>query len=182
MRGLPVIGSTEARVLVLGSFPSAESLRKGEYYGFGRNHFWTVLARAFGEPEFISYADKLDFLARRGIAIWDVLGACDREGSLDQAIRNEKPNPIPGFLEGRPTIVRIALNGGKAAASFFRHFSPGNRPPVASVGASFSWCHPGLAGRAFAVARLPSTSPIPTRAFRSADDKVEAWRLFLVGA
>jgi len=50
MEGMPPIGSTQSRVLILGSFPSAISLEKGQYYGNGKNHFWDIMGLLLGEP------------------------------------------------------------------------------------------------------------------------------------
>ncbi|HRY72388.1 MAG TPA: DNA-deoxyinosine glycosylase [Spirochaetia bacterium] len=178
MRGLAPIAPEYARVLVLGSFPSAASLALGEYYGFGRNHFWPLLALAFGEAEPGSWAGKLALLQRRNVALWDVIAACDREGSLDEAIRNEEANDVLGLLSARTGIARVALNGGKAAASFRKLLAP-ELPAGLAIGETVVWRPPALAPRAFSVCRLPSTSPIPTRDFRGPADKAGLWRTFL---
>ena len=52
------------------------------------------------------------------IALWDVLGYCEREGSLDSDITCEQPNDLAGFLQNHPQIHTICCNGGKAAATF----------------------------------------------------------------
>ncbi len=66
-------------------------------------------------------------LNRHGIALWDVLARCERDGSLDSAIRAEQPNDIESLLQEHPSIRLIALNGRKAASSFRKHIclSPG---------------------------------------------------------
>ncbi len=178
MRGLAPIAPESASVLVLGSFPSAASLELGEYYGFARNHFWALLALAFGEGEPGSWAGKLDLLKRRGVALWDVIAACDREGSLDGAIRNEEANDVLGLLADKPRVVRVALNGGKAAASFRKLLAP-ELPAGLAIGETVVWRPAALAPRAFSVCRLPSTSPIPTRNFRGPGDKAGLWMAFL---
>ncbi len=180
MRGLEPIAPAGARILVLGSFPSACSLERGEYYAHDRNHFWEILALLAGEPRPGTRDARIELLGRLGIALWDVIAACDREGSLDQAIRNEEPNPVPTLLASLPVVSRIALNGGKAASGFAAGFAPALRG--LPIGAPAAWNCPALGGRSFLVARLPSTSPIPTARFRSAEDKLPPWRDFLLGA
>ncbi len=176
LSGLPPYPPPDARILVLGSFPSAESLRKREYYGFSRNHFWPLVAALFGEDAPAGYEGRLALLGRHGVALWDVIASCERTGSLDADIGHEEPNRIPELLARLPGVERIALNGSKAASSFARHFGGAKASPI---GAPFEWTHDALPRRRFSVARLPSTSPVPTRDYRSMDDKLPIWKAWL---
>ena len=47
------------------------------------------------------YDERLVRLAARGIALWDVVGEAQREGSLDGAIRGATPNQL-ARLSSRP--------------------------------------------------------------------------------
>ncbi len=116
----PVIGD-DARILILGSLPGDESLRKQEYYGNPKNMFWKVIGNVLGEPVPSSYPEKVAYLERHGIVLWDVLKAAQREGSLDANIQNEEFNDLEGFLLEHPSISVIALNGGKAEKSFSKY-------------------------------------------------------------
>jgi len=178
LRGLAPLDPALARVLVLGSFPSVRSLEKGEYYGHGRNHFWEILGAVFGSPVPEEYDARRACLARAGIAVWDVIASCERDGSLDRDIRAEYSNPILDFLEARPTILRVALNGGKAADAFVAMIAPelARGGGALAISEERSWAPPALGGRSLAVARAPSTSPVPTRDYRKAADKIAAWR------
>jgi double-stranded uracil-DNA glycosylase len=51
-----------------------------------------------------------------GIALWDVIGAVDRQGSLDQKIRNPRVNDLLEFIAILPQLRVVAFNGKKAAA------------------------------------------------------------------
>jgi double-stranded uracil-DNA glycosylase len=177
LRGFAPIGAREPRILVLGSFPSVASLDKGEYYGHSRNQFWEILGRIHGFSAGAPYAERAAALARAGVALWDVIASCEREGSLDEAIRGEEANPLDRFLAERPLLGRIALNGGKAASSFAAAFAP--ELGQLAIGRPIAWTPSFAPGRAISVVRLPSTSPVPTRDYRSAADKLSLWESFL---
>lgn len=122
----PVVPPDPA-VLVLGSMPGIRSLQAGEYYAHPRNRFWTVMRDVAGGDPDATYQARLDRLGRAGIALWDVLKHCRREGSLDSAIRrsSEIPNEIGRMLEDHASIRLVALNGAKAAGAFRRRVLPG---------------------------------------------------------
>ena len=79
----PVIDRRITR-LILGSFPSEASLAAGEYYAHPRNQFWRLLGDLFGESlAGQPYERRLARLLAHRVGLWDVLDACDRQGSLD---------------------------------------------------------------------------------------------------
>lgn len=117
LAALSPIADRQARVLILGSFPGEASLRAGEYYGHPRNHFWRLVGGVVGETlHGLPYATRIERLVARRIALWDVIARCEREGSLDSAIRSEVANDLGGLLRRCPRIVVIAFNGGKSAS------------------------------------------------------------------
>ena len=151
----PVAG-TGARLLILGSMPGLESLRAGQYYAHPRNAFWPIIAGLTGIAHDAPYAQRLRALRARGIALWDVLAACTRPGSLDSAIDagSVTVNDLRGFLRQHPQIRDVLFNGAAAERFFLRHVAPG--------------LDPGLR-----LTRLPSTSP--AHATRSRDEKRRQW-------
>ena len=116
----PLIGS-KARILILGTLPGDESLRKQEYYGNPNNMFWDVMSGILEEKVPIFYQEKVGYLKRHGITLWDVLHAAEREGSLDTNIRNEEFNDIARLVSENPTIEVIVTNGGKAEKAFKKY-------------------------------------------------------------
>jgi len=180
LRGFPPVGSGDPLSLILGSFPSVASLDRGEYYAHERNHFWAILGAILGFDPSLPYALRVEALAASRIALWDVLSTCEREGSLDRDIRSERPNAIDAFVAERPCLERIALNGGKAASSFRAYAAPELRSADLSIGRRAEWRPEGLYGeRPILICRLPSTSPVPSRDYRGAADKIPAWAAFL---
>src|SRR5690349_15955378 len=82
--GLPPVLRADARLLVLGSLPGEESLRAGRYYAHPRNQFWRLMEGAIGAPlDALGYDQRLARLVARQVALWDVIGAARRSGSLD---------------------------------------------------------------------------------------------------
>jgi hypoxanthine-DNA glycosylase len=143
--------------LILGSFPSAASLAAGQYYAHPRNQFWPILAAVLAEPlTDMPYAKRLVRLRAHAIGLWDVVGSCERTGSLDAAIRNSHGNDVEQLLRRVPRLRRVLFNGqaaGRAAGRFH------------------------AAGLVTAV--LPSSSP--ALATLRLDAKIALWQLALQG-
>jgi double-stranded uracil-DNA glycosylase len=115
-RGLAPIVAPDARVLILGSFPSEASLAARQYYAHPRNHFWPMLSALLNEPlGAMSYPARIARVRAHGIAIWDTIVACEREGSLDAAIRNAERGHIARIRRVARDIRAVAFNGGTAA-------------------------------------------------------------------
>lgn len=116
------IAAADSRVLILGSMPGVRSLELQQYYGHLQNRFWPVVAQILGYAAVpAAYSDKKQMLLEHRIALWDVLGYCQREGSLDADITSEEPNDLGGFIGQHPQLTTICCNGGKAAATFRKY-------------------------------------------------------------
>lgn len=152
LAGFPPVADAGTRLLVLGSFPSVASLKAQQYYAHPRNQFWPLLSALFGlDLKAMPYTERVAAVQARGLGIWDVYAACEREGSLDSAIVQAEYNDFAGLIGRLPLLRGIAHNGGESARA--RRFT-----------ASF-----GLP-----VYRLPSTSP--ANASWSFERKLAAWR------
>ena len=126
LRGFVPVSRPDARVLVLGSFPSEASLAAAEYYAFGRNAFWKLMAEITGVPADAPYEARCAGLLEQRIALWDVIAACRRRGSLDSAIEPASivPNDFAGFFRTHPEVGRVCFNGAKAEDVFRRKALP----------------------------------------------------------
>lgn len=152
LTGLPPILDAQARVLILGSFPSPASLVAGQYYAHKQNQFWRILAAVLDQPLVeMDYAAKQSAVKAAGIAIWDVYRSCDRPGALDAAIRNGQPNDFAALKKSAVAIRRVCFNG-QAAGKF--------APQLQALG--------------YRTIVLPSTSP--ANAGWSFERKMAAWR------
>ncbi len=157
-RSFPPLAAPDARILILGSMPGLASLAAGQYYAHPRNAFWPIMGALLGFSLGLDYPTRVAALHQAGIAVWDVLYSCRRQGSLDSAIEDDTlvANDLAGFLAGHPTIRHIFFNGAKAESCFRRHIK-------------LAWPE-----REMAFTRLPSTSP--AHAGRSFEQKLAAWR------
>lgn len=124
LKSFQPIVDQNSRVLILGTMPGAESLRKGEYYAHEDNLFWDIIYRVC-KPDWpitelvnADFIDKKRVLLDNGIALWDVLGICDRKGSQDKHIRNEVRNDFSAFFIQYPQLKYIFFNGKKAEEYF----------------------------------------------------------------
>lgn len=126
LRGLPPQAAPDCRVLVLGSMPGAASLAAARYYAHPRNRFWPLMGALCGFDPALDYPLRLAALQAAGIGLWDVIGSCERRGSLDADIvrGSEVANPLADWLAARPSVCAVAFNGGKAAQAFQRHVTP----------------------------------------------------------
>lgn len=161
--GFPAVASADARILILGSMPSAASLGAVQYYAHPRNTFWTIMGALLDFDAARPYDQRLGILRRHGVALWDVVHRCRRPGSLDADIRPDsvEANDFPAFFAGHGRIRAIYFNGATAASLYRRHALP----ELAA-----SW-------RALPRHTLPSTSP--AHAARDLGQKLDAWRCIL---
>lgn len=157
LQGLPPVASPDARVLILGSMPGQASLTAARYYAHERNAFWRIMGDLVGALPSLPYEARLACLQAAGIALWDVIGSCERYGSLDADIvaGSVQVNDFAGFFAAHPRIEHIYFNGTAAENTFHRHVLPvlGERLPPQH--------------------RLPSTSP--AHAARGYAEKLAAW-------
>ena len=153
--GLAPVIAPNIRILILGSFPGAASLAAQQYYAYPRNQLWRLLSALTGEDlASLPYAERLPRLLAHDFGLWDVLGACDRIGSLDSNIRNAAANDFAWLRQCCPALRKIGFNGqtsGKFA--------------------------PGFAAAGFETLVLPSSSP--AYAVRTFDQKLSMWRQLL---
>lgn len=115
----PLIGESP-KVLILGSMPGDESIKKQAYYSNTKNAFWRIMRTLFDNN---TETDNKKFIISCGIALWDCVHSAIREGSLDSAIDDDSvvANDIKGLITKYPTINTIILNGGKAEKYFNKY-------------------------------------------------------------
>ena len=150
---IPPFYNKNSKLLILGSFPSVKSREQMFFYGHPQNRFWKVVAAVFDQEVPQSIEQKKEFLKRNSIAVWDVIGACEIEGSADSTIKDVTPNDLSQILNVAD-IKRIFVNG-KTAEKYY------NKYTKAVVGCE-AVC-------------LPSTSP--ANAAWTLEKLIDAWKV-----
>lgn len=109
--------------LILGTMPGIASLRANEYYAHPRNLFWPIVADICKFNPKGSYRERTAGLLSCGIALWDVLASCKRQGSLDSAIVADsvQVNDFAKLFAEYPQIKFVYFNGSTAAKLFRKH-------------------------------------------------------------
>ena len=152
LTGLAPVLAPDTRVLVLGSFPGAASLAAGRYYAHPRNQFWRLISAVIGEElASLPYEERLPRLLAHRFGLWDVLAGCEREGSLDSAIRNPAANDFERLRALCPELETVGFNG-QASGKFAPQFAAAGYHTVV----------------------LPSSSP--AHMAMTFDQKLEVWR------
>lgn len=150
--GLPPVLDQQTRIVILGSFPGEASLSAKRYYANPRNQFWRLMSVVINEPLVdIDYGERLARLLAHKIGLWDTIATCEREGSLDAAIRQAQANELSVLVRYCPHLFRVCFNG-KTSGKSEQRFS--------------------IAG--FETLVLPSSSP--AYAHMSFEDKLAVWK------
>ena len=153
-QGLAAVADARTRALVLGSFPGLKSLEQAQYYAHLQNQLWPLLQALwpqYAQPPRDDYAGRCEWLLARGLGLWDVYASCEREGSLDSAIRAAQVNDFAGLRQRCPDLT-LALHNG---AESYKHARQTEALGLTAL-------------------KLPSTSP--AHASWSFDKKLQAWR------
>jgi len=132
-------------------------LRAQQYYAHPHNAFWRIMGDLYDAGADLPYEVRLRKLRSMGVAVWDVLQACERPGSLDADIVPEsvQVQDFAGFFAAHPQLGTVCFNGAKAAETYRRHV-------------------PKAVGAGLRYLRLPSTSPAHAGMPYAA--KLAAWR------
>ena len=141
----------EARVMIVGSMPSVKSLADAQYYAHPRNAFWPILFDVFGAAPTGDYEAKKALIRGNALALWDAAQSCEREGSLDSAMRDVAYNDFASLYARCPHIHTVLCNGGTAYALFVKSGFAGDRRVI----------------------RIPSTSPAYTMPYAR---KLQIWK------
>jgi TDG/mug DNA glycosylase family protein len=157
----PPFVARKAHTLILGTVPGVKSLEEQQFYAHPQNSFWRIMGKLFNDPV-ETYAQRRALIKGNGLALWDVMARCVRQGSLDSEIdpASIEVNDFEAFLKKYSTIKRIFFNGATAEKEFARRVWP--RLPQDVVAR-------------LSLKRLPSTSP--AHAGMKVEKKIKEWSI-----
>jgi len=106
-----------------------------QYYAHPQNAFWKLIARIFDVEPSLPYPRRVKVLTANRIALWDVLAAAERPGSLDSSIvhASVQVNDFAAFYRSHARIRRVCFNGRKAEDLYRRFVLPGLPAEFASI-------------------------------------------------
>lgn len=117
---LEPIYDENSKVLILGSMPSVKSRELGFYYAHPKNRFWTTLESVYSEKIGINIEDKINFLIKHNIALFDVLKSCEINSSSDSSIKNPIPNDLSDILNN--SEISMIFTTGKKAYDLYNKY------------------------------------------------------------
>ena len=152
INSFPPFVNSQTKILILGTMPGIASLEKQEYYAHKRNHFWKIMYTLLDNlPISEIFEEKIQLLQANNIGLWDVLENCERKGSLDIHIKNQKENDFETLFKEFPGISKIVFNGKESHKYFLKKFGQ-------------------IKGITYYL--MPSTSPANPMSF---DNKLKIW-------
>lgn len=144
----------DAKILILGSFPSPDSRKWKFYYMNSNNYFYRILSELFQENfHDCSIEVKKELLTKYGIALYDVVTSCTIIGASDSTIRDYELIDLKKIMEEHPSIQQIFVLGFSKTKDLF------NKIP------SFH-NYPEIPDYIESAIFLPSTSPMNKRYFK----------------
>ena len=88
----------------------------GLNYAHPRNTFRRLIGHVIGQDlQPLEYQDRLDALLAAGVGLWDTVASASREGSLDSALRDSRPNALAEFVGTLPQLRAVGFNGAASA-------------------------------------------------------------------
>lgn len=117
---LKPVYNKDSKVLVLGSIPSIKSREIGFYYSNPNNRFWKTLENVYNEKIGESKKEKINFLEKHNIALFDVLKSCDILSSSDSSIKNPVPNDLMPIIKN--SNIKVIFTTGKKAYKLYQKY------------------------------------------------------------
>lgn len=124
LEAFPPILPHKPHTLILGTMPGIKSLQANQYYAHPQNQFWKFMGDIYGAGPSLPYQKRVQVLKKQGVAVWDVVRACTRKGSMDSEIQNEIPNNFEEFYNKHPTIKLVVFDSLTAEKIYNRRVLP----------------------------------------------------------
>lgn len=117
---LSPIYDSNSVVLILGTMPSIKSREEKFYYAHPKNRFWDTLSKVYNEKVGFTKEEKIQFLLKHKIALFDVLKSCEISSSSDGSIKNPIPNDFTTILKN--SNIQYVFTTGKKAYQLYQKY------------------------------------------------------------
>ncbi len=117
---LEPIYDSNSKVLILGTMPSIKSREQKFYYAHPKNRFWSTLSKVYEEQIGDTKEEKICFLLKHRIALFDVLKSCEISSSSDSSIKNPVPNDFDFILKN--SNISVIFTTGKKAYNLYQKY------------------------------------------------------------
>ncbi len=117
---LEPIYDQNSKVLILGSMPSVKSREIGFYYSHPKNRFWKTLEKVYEEKIGENKEEKISFLKKHHIALFDVLKSCEIISSKDYSIKNPVSNDFTEILKN--SKIKVIFTTGRKAHELYQKY------------------------------------------------------------
>ncbi len=135
----PII-SNDCEILILGTLPSEQSRKIGEYYSNKSNRFWEMICTYLGVDIPDNYNDKVKLLLDNKIGLWDIIETCDIDGSKNSTITTPTFNDINSLIKDS-NIKLILFNGKDSYEMYKQYLNDIDIPALAMPNTSSANCH-----------------------------------------
>lgn len=121
--------------------PSITSRENNFYYSHKTNRFWKIFSILYN-TKLNTTEEKIEFLLKNNIALYDMIKSCDIEGSSDSSIKNIKINDLNPIINN--SKIKYIFCEGKLSYNLYKkHYSNFNieyyyLPSTSSANASYS--------------------------------------------
>lgn len=121
IKAFPPILPDAPHILILGTMPGEKSLEAHQYYAHPQNQFWKFMGDIYSAGLIHPYEQRVAILKEKGVAVWDVIQTCTRQGSMDADIKSPVVNDFETFYRKNPTIKLVVFDSLTAETLYHRH-------------------------------------------------------------
>jgi len=118
---LEPIYDNDSKILILGSMPSIKSRELNFYYANPTNRFWKIIEILFN-TKLTTNKEKITFLHKNHIALFDVFKSAEIKKSSDSSIKNYTLNDL-SLITNNANLKAIFITGKKAYDTFIKNNS-----------------------------------------------------------
>lgn len=135
---IPPFLPKDCKILILGSFPSPVSRKEEFYYAYKTNRFFKVLSHLLQESEPKTKEERMLFLEKHKIGLYDVIYSCRIKGASDSTIEDVTVADIKKIRDKNKSIRQVFTTGKKANELYLKYIGNDSIPLPSTSAANAS--------------------------------------------